>query len=67
MMLLHLTILLHKAMTTTVVSLFPFLCLTFSLLRVLGRMRTMAKLMCVRCYLHTPSGQKAHHANVDSV
>ena len=57
--LLRLT-LLHKATTMTVLALFPFLRLTFSRLCVFGRMRTMAKLMLVRRYLHT------HHANVDA-
>jgi hypothetical protein len=50
-MLLRLT-LLHKATTTTVLALFPFLRLTFSLLCVFGRMRTIAKLLRVRRYLH---------------
>ncbi len=59
MMLLRLT-LLHKATTMTVLALFPFLRLTFSRLCMFGRMRTMAKLMLVRRYLHT------HHANVDA-
>ena len=40
MMLLRLT-LLHKATTTTVLALFPLLRLTFSLLCMFGRMRTM--------------------------
>jgi hypothetical protein len=47
MMLLRLT-LLHKATTTTVLALSPFLRLTFSLLCVFGRMWTMAKLLLVR-------------------
>ena len=51
MMLLRLT-LLQKATTTTVLALFPFLRLTFSLLCVFGRMRTMAKLLRVRRYRH---------------
>ena len=49
-MLLRLT-LLHKATTTTVLALFPFLRLTVSLLCVFGRMRTIAKLLFVRSYL----------------
>ena len=55
-MLLRLT-LLHKATTTTVLALFPFLRLTFSLLCVFGRMRTMAKLLLVRRYLHNVRSQ----------
>jgi hypothetical protein len=66
MMLLRLT-LLHKAATTTVIAIFPFLRLTFSLLCVFGRKRTMAKLLLVRRYLtSTTSGHKAHHVNVDA-
>ncbi len=49
--------LLHKATTTTVLALFPFLRLTFSLLSVFGRMRTMAKLLLVRRYLHIVRSQ----------
>ena len=56
MTLLHLT-LLHKVTTTTVLALFPFLRLTFSLLCVFGRMRTMAKLLRVRRYLHNVRSQ----------
>jgi hypothetical protein len=56
MMLLRLT-LLHKATTTTVLALFPFLLLTFSLLCVFGKMRTMAQLLLVRRYLHTIRSQ----------
>ena len=56
MMLLRLT-LLHKDATTTVLALFPFLRLTFSLLCVFGRMRTMAKLLRVRRYLHNVRSQ----------
>ena len=55
MMLLHLTLLrltlLHKATTTTVLALFPFLRLIFSLLCVLGRMRKMVRTLFVRRYL----------------
>ena len=42
---------------TTVIALFPFLCLTFSLLCVFGRMRTMAKLLLVCRYLHNVRSQ----------
>jgi hypothetical protein len=49
--------LLHKATTTKVIALFPFLHLAFSLLCVLGRMRTMAKLLLVRRYLHNVRSQ----------
>ena len=38
--------------------LFPFRRLTFSLLCVFGRMRTMAKLLLVRRYLHNVSSQR---------
>jgi len=55
-MLLRLT-LLHQATTTTVLALFPFLRLTFSLLCVFGRMRTMAKLLRLRRYLHNVRSQ----------
>jgi hypothetical protein len=59
-MLLHLT-LLHRDATTTVLALFPFLRLTFSLHCVLGGLRKMAKrLLDRRC----PSGHKAHHAKM---
>jgi hypothetical protein len=51
-MLLHPT-LLHRDATTTVLALFPFLRLTFSLHCVLGRLRKMAKLLPVRRYLHS--------------
>jgi hypothetical protein len=56
MMLLRLT-LLHKATTTKVFALFPFLSLTFLLLCVFGRMRTMAKLLIVSCCLHNVRSQ----------
>jgi hypothetical protein len=51
--------LLHRDATTTVLALFPFLRLSFSLLRVFGRMRpvTMAKLLLVRRYLHNVKSQ----------
>jgi hypothetical protein len=55
-MLLRLT-LLHKATTTTVLALCPSLRLTFSLLCVFGRMRTMAKLLLVRRHLHNVRSQ----------
>jgi hypothetical protein len=55
-MLLRLT-LPHKATTTTVLALCPSLRLTFSLLRVFGRMRTMAKLLLVRRYIHNVRSQ----------
>jgi hypothetical protein len=56
MMLLRLMIL-HKAAMMTVLALFPFLCLIFSLLCELCRMRTMAKLLLVSCYLHNVRSQ----------
>jgi hypothetical protein len=56
MMLLRLT-LLHRDATTTVLALIPFLRLTFSLHCVFGRMRTMAKLLLVRRYLHNVRSQ----------
>jgi hypothetical protein len=59
MLLLRLT-LLHRDATTTVLALFPFLRLTFSLLCVFGRMWTMAKLMLVRRYLHNVRSQSKH-------
>jgi hypothetical protein len=49
-MLMRLTLLLRDA-TTTVLVLFPFLRLTFSLLCVLDRMGEMTKLPLVRLYL----------------
>ncbi len=52
------------AQICTVITLFPFLHITFSLLVVFSRMRTMAKLLLVSHYLHK-AGYKAHHANVD--
>jgi uncharacterized BrkB/YihY/UPF0761 family membrane protein len=55
-MLLRLT-LLHRDATTTMLALFPFLLLTFSLLCVFGRMRTVAKLLLVRRYLHNVRSQ----------
>jgi hypothetical protein len=59
-MLLRLT-LLHKDTTTTVLALFPFLRLTFSLLCVFCRMRTMAKLLRVRRYLHNVRSQSTSY------
>jgi len=56
LMLLRLT-LLHRDATTTVLALFPFLRLTFSLLCMFGRMWTMAKLLLVRRYLHNVRSQ----------
>jgi len=55
-MLLRLT-LLRRYTTTTVLALFPFLRLTFSLLCVFGRMKTIAKLLLVRHYLHNARSQ----------
>jgi hypothetical protein len=56
-MLLH-PALLHRDATTTVLVLFPFLRLTFSLLCVLGRLRKMANLLFVRRYLHSFTSKK---------
>jgi hypothetical protein len=56
--LLHLTPL-HRDATTTVLALFPFLRLTFSLHCVLGRLRKMAMLLLVRRYLHNVKSQSA--------
>ena len=58
LMLLRLT-LLHRDATTTVLALFPFLRLTFSLHCVLGRLRKMAMLLLVRRYLHNVKSQSA--------
>jgi hypothetical protein len=58
LMLLHLTPL-HRDATTTVLALFPFLRLTFSLHCVLGRLRKMAMLLLVRRYLHNVKSQSA--------
>jgi hypothetical protein len=52
LMLLHPT-LLHRDSTMTVLALFPFLRLTFSLHCVLCRLRKMAKLLPVRRNLHS--------------
>jgi hypothetical protein len=58
LMLLHLTPL-HRYATTTLLALFPFLRLTFSLHCVLGRLRKMAMLLLVRRYLHNVKSQSA--------
>ena len=58
LMFLHLT-LLHRDATTTVLALFPFLRLTFSLHCVLARLRKIAKLLLVRRYLHSVWSQSA--------
>ena len=58
LMLLHLTPL-HRDATTTVLALFPFLRLTFSLHCVLGRLRKMAMLLLVRRYMHNVKSQSA--------
>jgi hypothetical protein len=49
--------LLHRDTTTTVLALFPFLRLTFSLLGEFGRMRTMAKLLLVSRYFYNVRSQ----------
>ena len=47
----------HDDDSDTVLALFPFLRLTFSLLCVFGRMRTMVKLLRLRRYLHNVRSQ----------